>query len=224
MASPFSATSHVGIFYGIQSVMKALPITQNVKSVSLPAAEVTDSPRFAYRAFMIDVGSHYFSVPYLKKLIDVFAMHNINYFHWHLTQDQGWRLEIKKYPMLTQIGSKRKETILPTNKNEFDGVPVSGYYTQEEAREIVKYATEPIHHRDSGGGYAGSHAGCPGAVFSFVGLYRWSFTRVTSRLWCVREMCLLCWQRAGPTLQFAKDVMDGMHGYFPIRVYSYWWR
>ena len=137
-----SATSHVGIFYGIQSVMKALPIThnknvknaKNVKSVSLPAVEVKDAPRFAYRAFMIDVGRHYFSVPYLKKLIDVFAMHNINYFHWHLTEDQGWRLEIKKYPMLTQIGSKRKETILPTNKNEFDGVPVSGYYTQDEAR------------------------------------------------------------------------------------------
>ena len=91
-----SATSHVGIFYGIQSVMKALPIAKDVKSVSLPAVEVKDAPRFAYRAFMIDVGRHYFSVPYLKKLIDVFAMHNINYFHWHLTEDQGWRLEIKK--------------------------------------------------------------------------------------------------------------------------------
>ena len=73
--------------------MKALPIAKDVKSVSLPAAEVTDAPRFAYRAFMIDVGRHYFSVPYLKKLIDVFAMHNINYFHWHLTEDQGWRLK-----------------------------------------------------------------------------------------------------------------------------------
>jgi len=137
-----SATSHAGIFYGIQSVMKALPITKDAKSVSLPAVELKDAPRFGYRAFMIDVGRHYFSVPYLKKLIDVFAMHNINYFHWHLTEDQGWRLEIKKYPMLTQIGSVRKETIVQPNTNNYDGVPVSGYYTQEEAREIVKYAAD----------------------------------------------------------------------------------
>lgn len=131
-----SATSHVGLFRGIESIMKALPITEgeNAKSVLLPAVQLKDSPRFAYRAFMIDVGRHYFSVPYLKKLIDVFAMHNINYFHWHLTEDQGWRLEIKKYPMLTKIGSVRKQTVVQGSKDAFDGVPVSGYYTQEEAR------------------------------------------------------------------------------------------
>lgn len=205
-----SATSHVGIFYGIQSVMKALPITRNVKSVSLPAAEVTDAPRFAYRAFMIDVGRHYFSVPYLKKLIDVFAMHNINYFHWHLTEDQGWRLEIKKYPMLTQIGSKRKETILPTNKNEFDGVPVSGYYTQEEAREIVKYAADRyitvIPEVDMPGHMLAALAsypelGCTGGPYE-----------VATRFGVFEDV--LCAGKA-QTLQFAKDVMDEIMDIFP---------
>ena len=205
-----SATSHVGIFYGIQSVMKALPITRNVKSVSLPAAEVTDAPRFAYRAFMIDVGRHYFSVSYLKKLIDVFAMHNINYFHWHLTEDQGWRLEIKKYPMLTQIGSKRKETILPTNKNEFDGVPVSGYYTQEEAREIVKYAADRyitvIPEVDMPGHMLAALAsypelGCTGGPYE-----------VATRFGVFEDV--LCAGKA-QTLQFAKDVMDEIMDIFP---------
>ena len=216
-----SSTSHVGIFYGIQSVMKALPITHNknvknaknvksVKSVSLPAVEVKDAPRFAYRAFMIDVGRHYFSVPYLKKLIDVFAMHNINYFHWHLTEDQGWRLEIKKYPMLTQIGSKRKETILPTNKNEFDGVPVSGYYTQDEAREIVKYAADRyitvIPEVDMPGHMLAALAsypelGCTGGPYE-----------VATRFGVFEDV--LCAGKA-QTLQFAKDVMNEIMDIFP---------
>ena len=216
-----SATSHVGIFYGIQSVMKALPITHNknvknaknvksVKSVSLPAVELKDAPRFAYRAFMIDVGRHYFSVPYLKKLIDVFAMHNINYFHWHLTEDQGWRLEIKKYPMLTQIGSKRKETILPTNKNEFDGVPVSGYYTQDEAREIVKYAADRyitvIPEVDMPGHMLAALAsypelGCTGGPYE-----------VATRFGVFEDV--LCAGKA-KTLQFAKDVMNEIMDIFP---------
>ena len=205
-----SATSHVGIFYGIQSVMKALPIAKDVKSVSLPAVEVKDAPRFAYRAFMIDVGRHYFSVPYLKKLIDVFAMHNINYFHWHLTEDQGWRLEIKKYPMLTQIGSKRKETILPTNKNEFDGVPVSGYYTQDEAREIVKYAADRyitvIPEVDMPGHMLAALAsypelGCTGGPYE-----------VATRFGVFEDV--LCAGKT-QTLQFAKDVMDEIMDIFP---------
>ena len=205
-----SATSHVGIFYGIQSVMKALPIAKDVKSVSLPAVELKDAPRFAYRAFMIDVGRHYFSVPYLKKLIDVFAMHNINYFHWHLTEDQGWRLEIKKYPMLTQIGSKRKETILPTNKNEFDGVPVSGYYTQDEAREIVKYAADRyitvIPEVDMPGHMLAALAsypelGCTGGPYE-----------VATRFGVFEDV--LCAGKV-KTLQFAKDVMDEIMDIFP---------
>lgn len=111
-AMSLEGSTHAGVFYGMQTIMKALPVVSGVKEVALPSAVVSDSPRFGYRAFMIDCGRHFFSVDYLKKLIDVFAMHNINYFHWHLTEDQGWRIEIKKYPKLTEIGSKRSETTL----------------------------------------------------------------------------------------------------------------
>ena len=104
--------SHAGVFYGMQSLMKALPIVASAKRVYLPAVRIADAPRFGYRAFMIDVGRHFFSIDYLKKLVDVMAMHNMNYFHWHLTEDQGWRIEIKKYPKLTEIGSVRRETTL----------------------------------------------------------------------------------------------------------------
>ncbi len=207
-----SATSHAGLFHGIQSIMKSLPITkgENVKSISLPAVEVKDAPRFAYRAFMIDVGRHYFSVPYLKKLIDVFAMHNINYFHWHLTEDQGWRLEIKKYPMLTKIGSVRKQTIVQGSKDTYDGVPVSGYYTQEEAREIVKYAADryitvipeidlPGHMLAALASYP--ELGCTGGPYE-----------VTCRFGVFEDV--LCAGKA-MTLQFAKDVIDEVMDIFP---------
>lgn len=207
-----SSTSHVGIFRGIESIMKALPITkgENVKSVLLPAVEMKDSPRFAYRAFMIDVGRHYFSVPYLKKLIDVFAMHNINYFHWHLTEDQGWRLEIKKYPMLTKIGSMRKQTIVQGSQDSFDGVPVSGYYTQEEAREIVKYAADryitvipeidmPGHMLAALASYPG--LGCTGGPYE-----------VSCRFGVFEDVLCAGKQK---TLQFAKDVIDEVMDIFP---------
>ena len=136
-----SGNTPAGVFYGLQTLTKALPIAKNVKQVELPSVMISDSPRFVYRAFLIDVGRHFFSIEYLKKLIDMFALHHINYFHWHLTEDQGWRIEIKKYPKLTEIGSKRTETVLPGDKG-YDGTPVSGYYTQEEARELVKYAAD----------------------------------------------------------------------------------
>ena len=134
--------TEAAVFYGIQTLHKALPITGGEALASLPACTVKDYPRFGYRGFMVDVGRHYFPVSYLKEIIDMLALHNINYFHWHLTEDQGWRIEIKKYPRLTEIGSYRKETITAPGSKEYDGVPVSGFYTQEEAREIVRYAAE----------------------------------------------------------------------------------
>ena len=134
--------TEAAVYYGIQTLHKALPITEGEALASLPACTVKDYPRFGYRGFMVDVGRHYFPVSYLKEIIDMLALHNINYFHWHLTEDQGWRIEIKKYPRLTEIGSYRKETITAPGSKEYDGVPVSGFYTQEEAREIVRYAAE----------------------------------------------------------------------------------
>ena len=136
-----NGATHAAVFRGLQTIAKALPMVSEAKEVALPAAKIHDAPRFAYRGFMLDCGRHFFPVYYIKKFIDVLAMHNINYFHWHLTEDQGWRIEIKKYPLLTEIGSKRKQTVLPGGK-EYDGKPVSGYYTQDEARDIVRYAAE----------------------------------------------------------------------------------
>ena len=135
--------SEAGIFYGIQTLHKALPITKGSNTLAaLPAGTVDDYPSYAYRGFMIDVGRHFFSVDYIKEIIDMLAMHNINYFHWHLTEDQGWRIEIKKYSNLTKVGSYRKGTIMKPRGKEIDNIPVSGYYTQEEAKEIVRYAAE----------------------------------------------------------------------------------
>ena len=108
----------------------------------MPAAIITDAPRFSYRGMMLDCSRHFFSVEFVKKFIDLIALHNMNRFHWHLTDDQGWRIEIKKYPKLTEIGSQRSGTILGTNSDLDDGIPHGGFYTQQEAREIVKYAQE----------------------------------------------------------------------------------
>lgn len=135
--------SEAGVFHGIQTLFKALPIVKGSDCLAaLPAGEVEDFPRFPYRGFMVDVGRHFFPVSYLKQMIDMMALHNINYFHWHLTEDQGWRIEIKKYPKLTEIGSVRDSTIIDRVTREYDGIPHSGFYTQDEAREIVRYAAE----------------------------------------------------------------------------------
>lgn len=135
--------SEAGVFYGIQTLHKALPLTKGTHaSAAIPAGTVDDYPRFGYRGFMLDVGRHYFPVAYLKQLIDMLALHNINYFHWHLTEDQGWRIEIKKYPRLTEIGSTRPATLIDRDTQAYDETPHSGFYTQEEAREIVRYAAE----------------------------------------------------------------------------------
>ena len=97
-----------GVFYGIQTLRKSLPVVKTAE-VTLPAVEIADAPRFSYRGVMLDCGRHYFPVKFIKEFIDLLAMHNMNRFHWHLTEDQGWRLEIKKYPLLTAIGSKRAD-------------------------------------------------------------------------------------------------------------------
>lgn len=141
--------SAAGVFYGIQTLRKSLPQpckcgkhAASEKTVTMPAAIVNDAPRFSYRGMHLDCSRHFWSIDFVKKFIDLLAMHNMNTFHWHLTDDQGWRIEIKKYPELTTIGSQRSGTILGTNSDLDDGIPHGGFYTQEEAREIVKYAQE----------------------------------------------------------------------------------
>lgn len=128
-------------FLGIQTLRKSIPAT-GTGGVSFPAVSISDYPRFAYRGTHFDTSRHFFPVDSVKKFIDIIALHNINRFHWHLTDDQGWRLEIKKYPRLTEISSKRKGTCIGHDFESLDGVEYGGYYTQDEIRDIVKYAAD----------------------------------------------------------------------------------
>ena len=132
--------SPAGVFYGIQTLRKNLLFP--LSSFLFPPTIITDAPRFTWRGMHLDCSRHFFSVAFVKKFIDLLALHNMNRFHWHLTDDQGWRIEIKKWPKLISVGSQRSGTIIGTNSDIDDGIPYGGYYTQDEAREIVAYAAE----------------------------------------------------------------------------------
>ncbi len=145
------AASHAGLFYGIQTLRQLLPpgATTGARSAAedlwiVPALEIRDAPRFVYRGLHLDVGRHYFTPEFIKRYIDLLASYKLNVFHWHLTEDQGWRVEIDRYPRLTEIGSHRRETILEKNFDPYvgDGIPHGGFYTKDEVREIVAYAAE----------------------------------------------------------------------------------
>lgn len=131
-----------GVFYGVQAIRKSLPVLQSAESVELPAAKVEASPRFAYRGMMLDCARHFFPAKFVKKYIDMIALHSMNRLHWHISDDQGWRFEVPGYPRLTEVGSKRAQTVTGHNSELEDGVPYGGYYTDAEIRDIVKYAAE----------------------------------------------------------------------------------
>ena len=139
-----SGKTSAGVFYGIQTLRKSLPIVTEATSepVMLPSVEIVDAPRFAYRGMMLDCARHFFPLAFVKRYIDLLTLHNMNVFHWHLSDDQGWRIEIKKYPKLTEIGSNRSGTVMGHNSDVDDGQPYGGFYTQQEAREIVEYARQ----------------------------------------------------------------------------------
>lgn len=129
-----------GVFYGVQTLIQILPVEKS-SVLSIPLVQVKDEPRFGYRGMHLDVGRHFFPVSYIKKYLDYIALHKMNYFHWHLTEDQGWRIEIKKYPKLTSVGAYRNGTIIgrfPGTGN--DNRKYGGFYTQEEIKEVVSYA------------------------------------------------------------------------------------
>lgn len=123
-----------GFLYAVQTLMQMLP--------EIPCCTIEDAPRFAYRGLHLDVARHFFDVPVIKRYIDLMALHKMNTFHWHLTDDQGWRIEIRTYPELTSRGSVRKQTLIGHHhtSNEYDGIPYGGHYTQDEIREVVAYA------------------------------------------------------------------------------------
>lgn len=137
-----SSTTSAGIFYGIQSLIQLIG-TQK-KQIELYSVLITDAPRFKWRGMHLDCSRHFFPVSFVKKYIDMLALHKMNTFHWHLTDDQGWRIEIKKYPLLTEIGSKRHETIVDKNFEPYigDNKEYEGFYTQDDIKDIVKYAEE----------------------------------------------------------------------------------
>jgi len=134
-----------GLFYGVQSLIQMMPSESGAREiVEVPFAVVEDYPRFAWRGLHLDVCRHFMPKEFVFKYLDFMAMHKLNTFHFHLTEDQGWRIEIKKYPLLTEIGSKRKETLIGSARTskEYDGIPHEGFYTQEDIKEIVKYAAD----------------------------------------------------------------------------------
>lgn len=146
-----TAGSAAGAFYAFQTLRQLLPDAalrgEQAGVIELPAVSITDEPFFAYRGTLLDVGRHFFTAQEVKDYLDLMAIHKINRLQWHLTDDQGWRIEIKQYPKLTEIGSVRAST--QNNQAEFlklpvtmDGVPSGGFYTQDEIRDVVQYAAE----------------------------------------------------------------------------------
>ena len=134
--------NETGDFYGVQTLLQLLPVEKS-KSLSIPYVTIKDFPRFQYRGLHLDVGRHFFPASFVKRYIDYIALHKMNYFHWHLTEDQGWRIEIKKYPNLTKKGAWRDGTIIgrhPGTGN--DSIHYGGFYTQKEVKEIVAYAAK----------------------------------------------------------------------------------
>lgn len=146
-----SAPADKGIFYGTITIRQLLPpeifskTKVNAINWQIPCVEITDYPRFQWRGMHLDVGRYFLPKDFIYKYIDLIALHKMNKFHWHLTEDQGWRIEIKKYPKLTQIGAWRKETVLghlSKKPTQFDNTPHGGFYSQKDIREIVEYAKQ----------------------------------------------------------------------------------
>ena len=141
-----TASQPNGFFYGVQTIYQLLPPAVYGKELkkkadwSVPAVEIEDAPRFVHRGLMLDVCRHYAPIEYIYKFIDLLAMNKMNVFHWHLTDDQGWRLPIAKYPRLTTVGGARAQSPVIGNRNKADGTPYSGHFTADEIREVVRYA------------------------------------------------------------------------------------
>ncbi len=129
-----------GVFHGLETLFQLM---NGQIEISVPCVSITDKPTFGWRGMHLDVSRHFFTKEEIKKYLDYLALYKFNVFHWHLTDDQGWRIEIKKYPLLTQLGSERKETVIGkcSDTAHYDGKPYGGFYTQEDIKEIVRYAT-----------------------------------------------------------------------------------
>lgn len=212
------ASDAAGFFYAVQSLKQLLPVaifskkTVGTEKWVLPCVTINDAPRFKYRGVLLDVGRHFFAVDEIKKFIDVMAIHKVNNFHWHLTEDQGWRIEIKRYPRLTQIGSIRNKTMIRKEWDNYDNTPYGGYYTQDQIREIVKYAADRsiniIPEIDLPGHMMGALAsypelGCTGGPYEVSGQ------------WGVRDEVLCVGKEE--TFTFIENVMSEVLELFPSK-------
>lgn len=197
-----------GVFYGVQTLRKVLAGAEN-KNV-LSAVEINDAPRFSYRGAHLDVSRHFITADSVRRFIDMLALHNINRFHWHLTDDQGWRIEIKKYPKLVKVGSYRPETVIGHNTENYDGIPHKGYYSQKEIRAIVEYAQErhitivpeidmPGHMQAALAAYP--ELGCTGGPYEV-----WKMWGVSDHVLCAGN---------DKVLQFIDDVLNEIVELFP---------
>ena len=209
-----AASTPAGVFYGIQTLRKSLPVQTTGEAITLPAVTVADAPRFGYRGMMLDCARHFFPLSFVKKFIDILAMHNMNVFHWHLTEDQGWRLEIKSHPELTAKSSMRSGTVIGHNATVDDSIPHGGFYTQQEAREIVEYARQRhitvIPEIDMPGHMLAALAaypelGCTGGPYE-VG-HRWGVYKD-----------VLCLGKES-TYKFVQDVIDEVVEIFPAKYF-----
>ena len=198
-----------GVFYGIQTLRKSIPVGRT-DQILLPTAQVASSPRFGYRGMHLDCVRHFFGVETVKRYIDIMALHGMNRLHWHLTDDQGWRVEIKKYPRLTEVGGWRDGTTLGHNSPVNDGIRYGGYYTQAQIRDIVRYAADRyitiIPEIDMPGHMVAAltaypELGCTGGPYEVWGM------------WGVHDD-ILCVGKDG-TLQFVRDVLDEVIQLFP---------
>ena len=137
------ARQGVGLFRAAQTLRKSLPAqAADGQPVELPYTTIQDEPRFVYRGVLLDCARHFFSMDVLKQYLDMMALHGCNQFHWHLTEDQGWRFEVKAIPELATKGSIRQETVVGRNTGVYDGIPYGGYYSQQDCRDLVRYAAE----------------------------------------------------------------------------------
>ncbi|MDP5092104.1 MAG: beta-N-acetylhexosaminidase, partial [Polaribacter sp.] len=207
-----SAKSSKGAFYAVQSLLQLLPPKTTSKSIAIQCLEIKDEPKFVYRGMHLDVSRHFFSVDFIKKYLDLMAMLKMNTFHWHLTDDQGWRIEIKKYPKLQEIAAFRKETLIGHFSDEpqqFDGKKYGGFYTQEQIKEIVSYASErqitvipeiemPGHSQAAIAAYP--ELGCTGKQIEVA--TKWG---VFEDIYCTNEN----------TFKFLEDVIDEVIPLFP---------
>jgi hexosaminidase len=207
-----SSRNAKGAFYAVQSLLQLLPIKTTSKSIAIQCLEIKDAPRFSYRGMHLDVARHFFSVAFIKKYINLIAMLKMNTFHWHLTEDQGWRIEIKKYPKLQEIAAFRNETLIghySEQPHKFNGKKYGGFYTQEEIKDIVKYASErqitiipeiemPGHSQAAIAAYP--ELGCTGEQFEVA--TKWG---VFEEIYCPKES----------TFKFLEDVIDEVVALFP---------